>query len=180
VQAPIKELESLRKNYKTTGDASFEGTWKTDKIKPSKNTYELIAEIENITAEEFGIKIGVGNNQQTIIGYSAKNEELYVDRRKSGLVNFSGLFPQVNNGYLKNRNNVLKLHVFVDNSSIEVFANDGEACISSKIYPDPSSTGIEFFSSKGVVKIKSIKLWELESIELEKTIPDPKNPTAFK
>jgi len=180
VQSPIQELESLRKNFKNTGEAIFEGVWKSDKIKVPKNTYELMVEIENISAEEFGIKIGVGNNQQTVVGYKVKDEEIYVDRQKSGLVDFSGLFPQLNQGSLKNRNNTLTLHLFVDNSSIEVFANGGEACISSKIYPDPASTGIEFFSAKGKVKIKSIKLWDLESINVEKTLPNPKNLAVSK
>jgi fructan beta-fructosidase len=178
VQGPIKELESLRTVAKKADEATFEGVWKSDKIKPSKNNYELIAEIENISAEECGVKIGVGNNQQTVVGYSMKNEELYIDRRRSGLVNFIGLFPQLNRGFLKNRKSTLKLHIFVDNSSIEVFANDGEAVISSKIYPDPSGTAIEFFSSKGPVKIKSVKLWELQSIELEKSLAVPRNLTA--
>jgi fructan beta-fructosidase len=181
VQSPIRELESLRSTTsKNVGETTFEGIWKADKIKPSKNNYELIAEIENSGAEEFGMKIGVGNGQQTVIGYTVADEELYVDRRKSGLVNFSGLFPQLNKGFLKNRNGTLKLHIFVDNSSIEVFANDGEATISSKIYPDPSSTGIEFFSVKGPVKIKSLRLWELAPIELEKSLTDIKNATASK
>lgn len=178
VQSPIKELESLRKAHKSAGEAVFEGIWKGDKIRPSKNNYELIAEIENVSAEEYGIKIGVGNDQQTVVGYNIEDEEIYVDRRKSGLVSFTGLFPQLNKGFLKSRSNTLKLHIFVDNSSIEVFANDGEASISSKIYPDASSTGIEFFSTKGKVKIKSIKLWELESIELEKSLPTPGSSTV--
>jgi sucrose-6-phosphate hydrolase SacC (GH32 family) len=180
VQKPINELESLRKTSKSIGANTFEGVWKADKIKPSKNTYELIAEIENISSEEFGVKIGVGNNQQTVVGYSVKDEEIYVDRRKSGLVDFSGLFPQLNKGYLKNRTNTVKLHLFVDHSSIEVFANNGEAAISGKIYPDPASVGIEFFSTKGKVRIKSVKLWELGSIELEKSLTDSKSLTVFK
>lgn len=171
VQSPIKELESLRKTPKTSGEVVFEGVWKAEKLRPSKNNYEIIVEIENVSAGEFGVKIGVGDNQQTIVGYNAEDEEIYVDRRKSGLVNFISLFPGLHKGFLKNRTNTLKLHIFVDNSSIEVFANDGEASLSSKIYPDPSSTGIEFFSTKGKVKIKSIKLWELESIELTSPAP---------
>ena len=97
-----------------------------------------------------------------------------MDRRKSGLVNFSGLFPQLNKGFLKNRNNTLTLHLFVDNSSVEVFANNGEAVISSKIYPDPSSTAIEFFATKGSVKIKSVNLWELHPIELQASLQQDK------
>jgi sucrose-6-phosphate hydrolase SacC (GH32 family) len=171
VQIPIKELEALRTTAKNVGEISFEGVWKGDKIKPSKNNYELIAEIENISAEEFGLKICVGNGQQTVVGYHVANEEIYVDRRKSGLVGFSDLFPELNKGFLKNRNSTLKLHIFVDNSSIEVFANNGEAVFSSKIYPDTNSTGIEFFSGKGVVKIKSVRLWELQPIEIGRTTP---------
>ncbi|HWB91316.1 MAG TPA: GH32 C-terminal domain-containing protein [Puia sp.] len=171
VQSPIKELESLRGTEKDGGEVTFEGLWKAEKIRPAKNNYELIAEIENVSAEEFGIKLAAGNHQQTVVGYSVINEQLYVDRRRSGLADFSGLFPQCNHGPLKNRNSTLKLRIFVDNSSVEVFANDGETVISSKIYPDPGSTGIEFFSTKGTIHIKSVRLWELRPIGLEKTMP---------
>ncbi len=106
----------------------------------------------------------MGNGQKTIVGYSSKGQEIYVDRRNSGLDNFIGLFKEINKGPLKNRNNTLKLHIFVDNCSIEVFANDGETVLSSKIYPDPSSTGIEFFSNNGKVKVKSFKIWDLATV----------------
>jgi fructan beta-fructosidase len=167
VQNPIKETESLRSTSKSATEIPLEGIWKADKIKPSKNNYELVVEIQNIDAEEFGLKLGVGNNQHTLVGYNVSEEKIYVDRRKSGLISFSDLFPQKNSGPLKNRTNTLKLHIFVDNSSVEVFANNGETVISSKIYPDGSSTGIEFFSNKGKIIIRSIKLWELKSILLD-------------
>ena len=167
VQSPIKEIESLRAVSKNAAGISFEGIWKAEKIRPSKNNYELLVEIQNIDAEEFGLKLAVGNNQQTIIGYNFTEEKIYVDRRNSGLNSFSDLFPQKNSGPLKNRNNTVKPHIFLDNSSVEVFANDGETVISSKIYPDASSTGIEFFSNKGKVVIKSVKMWELKSIQLD-------------
>lgn len=166
VQTPVKELESLRTIHRSYGGNTFEGIWKTDKIKTSKNSYEMIVEFENVSAEDVGLKLCVGKNQKTIVGYSFKNEQLYVDRRKSGLVDFTDLFPQLNKGPLPNRSNTLKLHIFVDNCSVEVFGNDGESVISSKIYPDPESTGIEFFSNNGKVKIKSIDLWELTPIAL--------------
>jgi sucrose-6-phosphate hydrolase SacC (GH32 family) len=167
VQTPIKELQGLRGKHLTATGENFEGIWKPKKFKPSKNTYELIVDLENISADDFGLKIGVGQGQQTIIGYNNEKEELYVDRRDSGLDDFISLFPQINEGPLKNRNNNLKLHVFVDNCSVEVFANDGETVISSKIYPDVSSLEIELFSNHGKVKVKALDLWELKDIELK-------------
>jgi sucrose-6-phosphate hydrolase SacC (GH32 family) len=165
-QQPIKELQSLRKKHLKADAHTFEGVWTPAKIKPACNAYELIVEFENVDAKEFGLKLCVGNKEKTIVGYNTDAEELYVDRRDSGYDEFTGLFPKINKGPLKNRNNKVKLHIYVDNCSIEVFANDGETTISSKIYPDPASVGIEFFSNKGKVNVISTNLYELSGIAL--------------
>tara|TARA_R110002020_G_scaffold98268_2_gene234046 strand:- start:4516 stop:6507 length:1992 start_codon:yes stop_codon:yes gene_type:complete len=166
VQAPIEELRDLRGKHQTAKGETFEGIWKSKKIRPSKNAYELIVDFENISADDFGLKIGVGEGEQTIIGYNSQREELYVDRRDSGLDDFISLFPQIYKGPLKKRGDHLKLHVFVDNCSVEVFANNGETVISSKIYPDPSNLGIEFFANHGNVTVKELDLWELNKVDL--------------
>jgi fructan beta-fructosidase len=166
IQNPIEELKTLRNSHKTAYEYSFEGIWKPKKFSPAKNSYELIVEFENISAKEFGLKLCVGHNEQTIIGYKVPEEELYVDRLNSGYDDFSSLFPEVNAGPLRNRNNTVELHIFIDKCSIEVFGNNGETVISSKIYPDSSSLGIELFSNFGKVKVKSLDLWDLGSIIL--------------
>ncbi|MDR2809943.1 MAG: GH32 C-terminal domain-containing protein [Tannerellaceae bacterium] len=166
IQQPVKELQSLRKKQMKTIAHTFDGLWIPVGIKPASNAYELIVEFENVDAKEFGLKLCVGNKEKTIVGYNVDTEELYVDRRDSGFDEFIGLFPKINKGPLKNRYGKVKLHIFVDNCSIEVFANDGETTISSKIYPDPASTGIEFFAGKGQVKVTSANLYELDSIHL--------------
>lgn len=167
LQSPVKELESLRKTHLKADVAGFEGIWIPAKFKPTKNNYELVVEFENVSAEDFGLKLCVGGSQKTVVGYNAATEELYVDRRHSGYDKTISLFSQMYKGPLKNMTNTVKLHIFVDNCSVEVFANDGETVISSKIYPDASSLGIEFFSNRGMVKVKSADLWELESIGLD-------------
>lgn len=167
VQKPIKELESLRKTHKTYDRQVFEGNWVPDKIKPTRNAYELFVEFENINSKEFGLKLCIGGNEQTVVGYIVEEENLYVDRRDSGFDEFTGLFPKINYGPLKNRYSTVKLHIYIDNCSIEVFGNDGETVISSKIYPDPGSLGIELFSSKGRVRVKTLDIWELETINLD-------------
>jgi sucrose-6-phosphate hydrolase SacC (GH32 family) len=52
----------------------------------------------------------------------------------------------------------------VDRSSVEVFANDGEKVITARIYPPPSSTGIELYSTGGGGKVVSLTIWPLGSI----------------
>jgi sucrose-6-phosphate hydrolase SacC (GH32 family) len=85
-----------------------------------------------------------------------------VDQRNSGLDDFTQFFHQLNEVPLKKQDSHLKLQIYVDNCSVEVFANDGETVISSEIYPNPLNMGIELFSNHGNVKVNSIDLWELK------------------
>lgn len=166
IQNPIKELEALRTSHKTSEGNTFEGKWKPKNFLPAKNSYELVVEFENISSEEFGLELCVGGKEKTIVGYTVSKEELYVDRRNSGYDEFSKIFPSISKGPLKNRTNNIKLHFFVDKCSVEVFGNNGETVMSSKIYPDTSSLGIELFSNNGKVTVTSLEMWELGSINL--------------
>ena len=162
IQNPIDELKTLRnKHIEDKGD-SFEGVWIPKNLKPAKNIYELIVEFENVDSEDFGVKLCVGNKEKTTIGYSVQEEQLYFDRRFSGINDFYAFHPAVFKGPMKNRNNTVRLQIFVDNCSVEVFGNNGETCISNKIYPSETSTGIEFFSKGGTVKVKSVDMYEIK------------------
>ena len=58
----------------------------------------------------------------------------------------------------------LKLHVFVDASSVEVFVNDGERVFTTLVYPSAASRGVEFFGPVTGAKITSLNVWTLKSI----------------
>ena len=53
----------------------------------------------------------------------------------------------------------LKLQIFVDVSSIEIFVNDGLEVFSTRIFTKIESAGIEFFTD-GMVQLKTTK-WGL-------------------
>jgi len=55
--------------------------------------------------------------------------------------------------------------------TLKFSSGEGETTISDKIYPDPTSIGIELFSNNGKVKVKSLDLWELNSIDLYQCCP---------
>ena len=54
----------------------------------------------------------------------------------------------------------LNLRVFIDNSIIEVFANDRQA-ICRRIYPEKKGNGLNLFSIGGDINVKSFKSWEI-------------------
>jgi sucrose-6-phosphate hydrolase SacC (GH32 family) len=58
----------------------------------------------------------------------------------------------------------VKLHIFLDRSSVEVFANDGETVLTDRIYPSPGSIGFEVYSDAPDARISSLSIWKLGSI----------------
>jgi fructan beta-fructosidase len=88
---------------------------------------------------------------------------VFIDRTRSGEISFSKDFPGRHTAHLEKQATV-KLHVFVDRSSVEVFANDGERVLSDRIYPRPGSDGIEFYATGAGGKILSLTMWQLNSV----------------
>jgi len=57
----------------------------------------------------------------------------------------------------------LFLHIFLDRSVIEVFANY-RLCMSSRVYPSRrDSLGVGFFARGGNARIKKLDVWEMGS-----------------
>nr|WP_275897958.1 glycoside hydrolase family 32 protein [Halobacillus ihumii] len=163
VQNPVKELRRIEKKpYK----------WQEETIKPGENiladfdskTYEITAEFELGSASEFGFKVRKGANEETVIKYDVSEEQLIFDRTDSGEDEFSKSFAGKFTAPLDPIDNKIKLHIFVDHSSVEVFANNGEKVMTNLIFPDGSSDGLEIFSKNGNVKLTSLTINEMESV----------------
>ncbi|WP_332633585.1 glycoside hydrolase family 32 protein [Halalkalibacter flavus] len=163
IQTPIKELQAIRKSpYQ----------WSDLKVTPEENILsdikgnmiEIKADFELGSASEFGFKVRKGENEETIIGYDVKSNQLFVDRTNSGQVQFDKQFPGKHLAPLQPENNRVTIHIFVDQSSVEVFGNKGEVTITDRIFPEPSSNGIELYTKNGEVQVISLSVNELDSI----------------
>jgi len=63
----------------------------------------------------------------------------------------------------KNEEKQLKLHIFIDKSVIEVYANSRE-CITSRIYPkNIDAIKIHLFAENGIVILLSMDAWEIKT-----------------
>ncbi|MFC5661927.1 GH32 C-terminal domain-containing protein [Kitasatospora misakiensis] len=115
-------------------------------------------------ARTFGLKVRTGAGQETVIGYDTTTQQLYVDRTRSGAVDFDPHFPGVQSAPLKPQpDGKVHLRVVVDSSSVEVFGGQGEAVITDQIFPDPDSQGVQLFAEGGPVRLDGLKLWHLGS-----------------
>ena len=110
------------------------------------------------TSDNFGVDVRVGAGQHTRIGYDTSTQELYVDRSAAGDSSFSSAFAGVQQVHLDLAGKPLTLKIFVDSSSVEVFANNGLVSITDLIYPDATSQGIDVFALDGSAQLQHLKI----------------------
>lgn len=151
-QRPFKGLEKLRKNKETA--LGYANKFNR-KLHPYEGTqYELIIDILENDASEIYFELRTSKLNNTKIIYNTSEQKLTLDRTESGLLP-DNVQDLTRSAILKSP--LSQLQIFVDTSSIEIFCNDGERVLTSRIFPDENATGIETSTETGQVYLKFTK-----------------------
>ena len=166
VHRPVTELERLRGNHHQLDARDIEtGTHSLADEGIAGKTLELIATFEPGTAEAFGLKVHTGEGEETLVGYDVRDETVFVNRRRSGHVDFHPTFTDRTVAPVEvNQDGHIRLHMFIDWSSVEVFAGDGLVSLTNQVFPSPDSDGIALYAEDGTARLVSLEVWELGSI----------------
>ena len=125
-------------------------------IEPLHNVYEMECNFENITGKRIGVKLRKGLKEETVFYYDLEENKLVLDRSNSG-ESFATEYGTERKCPYEGSN--LKLQVFVDTSSIEVFVNDGEEVFTARIFTAKDSSNISIFAN-GKTDV-NLKIWDL-------------------
>ncbi len=165
VQKPIAEATKLRHeellHVANLSVADAVGAVRSAKVRG--DTLEIEAEFAPEDTKEIGFRLREGGNEETVLGFVTENSEVYIDRTQSGEVAFAPEFSGRHRATVRQSSRV-KLHIFQDRSSLEVFVNDGEVVMTERIYPSPGSDGMEIYSDGGHGKVLSLSIWRLGSV----------------
>jgi fructan beta-fructosidase len=165
VQQPAAELQRLRGARQTVDPQPIGETAVSLAAQGIAGTaLEIVAEFEVGTAAELGLKVRAGEREETVIGIDPRAGRLFVDRSRSGQVGFHPKFTGRHTAPLRPENGRVTLHVFVDWSSVEVFAADGEVVLTDQIFPAPDSDGVALYARGGTARLVSLEAWPLASI----------------
>lgn len=120
---------------------------------------ELEVEFHAGSAASFGLSLRVGeaSGEETVVAYDREQMKLILDRERSGAGSGG-----VRKAPLALRDDRLQLRIFIDRSSVEIFAGDGELAMSARIYPGVESTGIRFFAEGGEATLTTLHCWPLD------------------
>jgi fructan beta-fructosidase len=166
LQCPARELKKLRgKHHKLRNASKADANawlqrhhWTTDLL-------ECLIDFES--GSHSGLKLRFGASNEATIQYDIGRGKLHFDRTASGRVDFHRKFAGVHEAPLRVINGRVRLHVFVDTCSVEVFVNDGEATLTDLIFPSSGGISFELLSDTDDVRVRSLDLWTLNSAWLQ-------------
>ena len=101
---------------------------------------------------------GHSRTSGTVVAYDTSSGELVLDRTHSGNTGFHPLFASVETCPVRLRDGVLTLEIIVDRSSVEVFAQHGEATITDLIFPAPQDRALTVFAEHGTATLEKLSV----------------------
>ncbi len=159
ISAPVKELENLRTQLKPT-PLTINNTYPI-----TKNELYLQFDLGKSGKDDVGIVLMNDQNEKLTIGYNNTKKQYYIDRTGFSDIGFSKDFSGLHVAPRTSGNEILNMHLFIDRSSVELFADDGSVVMTEI-----------FFSKKGLNKLHILpkkengtalvdgKMFELKSI----------------
>ena len=123
---------------------------------------DIVYDLAVTDASEVGIRVRCSEDGSayTEIRYSITEQKIYMDRNLGG----EGDGGVSEAPLPKQPDGRLRIRLFLDRSSIELFAGDGRIAMTNRVYPNPDNVGIGFFARQGTAAIETLDVWELSSI----------------
>ena len=160
--APSPELLKLRgvskkRSFKVNGTRIVK-----DLIPNNEGAYEIELSLKNQQAEIIGFRLYNDKGEEVDMQYDMKENRFSMDRRKSGDVGFNENFPALTWTAVESGKNELKLHLFVDKSSVEAFGDGGRFAMTNQVFPSEPYNHIDFYSKGGAYKVDSFIVYRLK------------------
>ncbi len=175
--APAPEIEALRGAHLHVADLPVTPDSRDFLDELRGNCLEIIAEFGGGDAATFGLIVGRSPDgaEETRIVYDRARAQLQVDRTRSSAAATPDR-PVVGGACPLDAGEALRLHIFLDGSIIEIFAN-GRACLTARIYPSqPESIGVDLFARGGTVHMRRLDCWQMASIWDAHGVPPRSRP----
>lgn len=114
------------------------------------------------SAEEFGLIIRGNGTDGTRIGIRPLENRLIMDRTRSGNTEFHDAFASTDTAPLNPApDGSYTLALFIDQCSVEVFAQNGQVTMTGLIFPEPDSNRLSLYAKGGTAAAPCLKVTRL-------------------
>lgn len=160
--APIPELESLRGVHESVGPLHIPADAVITDVTRPADCAEIIVEFDFFTGcDEFGLIVfaDADGQEHTRVGYSAITDSIVIERSAQQLAEGDVRPARLESDPVGATDRVT-LHVFLDRSVIEVFAN-GRALTGRAYRSGPDRCAIGVYARGGPAALLSLALWHV-------------------
>ncbi|RUT41448.1 glycoside hydrolase [Paenibacillus anaericanus] len=164
-QMPVREMEQLRKESMRWNDVTV--TPETPFMhKVNEDLLEIEADIDIQSSEEIRLELKSSGESEIVIGFDPERQWLFIDRSKSGVTDFHSSFAIKHGAGMAALNGKIKLNIWLDRNSVEVYADHGLVALTDQIFPDAPIENVEVSTQSGQVVLNSLQIHTLKSITI--------------
>ena len=161
---PSPELTALR------GDLTHQAKRVSVSNKPHNITLprendgicEILMEVDARGADSLVMTFSNKAKEEVKLIYHVYKSELSFDRTRSGLVDFSQDFPAVTVAPTFSSKGKVKLRLFIDRSSMELFEQDGRFAMTNLVFPTSPYTTLSLESAGGKAKVTNLQVYSIQ------------------
>ncbi|VXC36162.1 Sucrose-6-phosphate hydrolase [Bacillus sp. 349Y] len=159
VQSPSQTITAYQKNRVDLGGFSLEGEYSIEYLNGKSQRIDLQIDMRESKRVTVSLFKGLRDNLKLIL--DRERNELTLDRSHSeNRIENMGTKNDYTRSATVDLAGKVKLSIFLDVSSMEVFVNDGERVFTSLFYPHDQSDGV-VLSSEGSVLVEGLTKWEI-------------------
>ena len=156
---PVRELDQIR-TAEQTPDISDGSVIKISGL----NEFILKIDLNNSTSDNFGLTFSDSKGDRLVAGFDRGQNRFYIDRTNSGITSFSKAFTGINFAPRQVNDSIVEMRLFLDRSSLELFADGGSVCMTSIFFPTENLTMASLFQDNGKIKITGFTKYDLTSV----------------
>lgn len=128
------------------------------------NEVILSFDLTRSAATDFGIGFSNDKNEILKVGFNKKDNHFYIDRSQAGDRSFSTAFTGRSTAPRLHTGNIVKLHIFIDHSSVEVFADDGSVILTALFFPGKILNTFQLYGDEAKPYLLKGAAYRLKSI----------------
>lgn len=123
---------------------------------------EIVADFDARKARTVSFTLSNKAGEHVDFTYDAGARTVTVDRRQSGITDFSESFPAVTVAPTFESSGKISLRIFVDRSSTELFGNDGRFVLTNLVFPTEPYTTLSVKAEGGTAQLASLKIYSIK------------------
>ncbi len=162
-QRPVREISSLRRETLHQGSIQLKDDQHGNLSSVASDCMEIkISARENSARRktcgrlDFILRASADFGECTVVSYDFERQELTVDTRNSGQGRKGRTVVKV-----PLKEGSLKIQMFVDRSSLEIFCGGGRYVISTRIFPQENSLYCDLVSKGSDITVESLEIYRL-------------------